>query len=330
VSALQYDGCAPFHDTDLGEAQWDAFVNESDNATIFHTRRFLSYHPEGRFRDNSLVFYKKGEVLALFPAAVLNTAEGESLVSHPGTSYGGFVYRKNLSIKDAFFLVETLCAYCAKQGYAAVQLTLVPIIYQNHLSQYIDFALVKNGFTYTRREVSSVVQLDTPDAQLLDTYRPDARRAVKKARSAGISVRQSDDYHAFYDILTTNLRMRHNVQPTHTLDELQTLAKLFPERIRLWAAFHDDRLIAGVCNFSANPRVVLAFYISHDQAYQQYRPVNLLFYEIMRQSRAEGFAFLDFGIFTVHMKPNWGLGRFKENFGARGIFRDTLVKHFHS
>ena len=28
--------------------------------------------------------------------------------------------------------------------------------------------------------------------------------------------------------------------------------------------------------------------------------------------------------FTVNEKPNMGLGRFKENFGASGIFRDTI------
>jgi hypothetical protein len=46
----------------------------------------------------------------------------------------------------------------------------------------------------------------------------------------------------------------------------------------------------------------------------------------MKRYKDEGFKFLDFGIFTVNMDPNWGLGRFKENFGARGIFRDTFYK----
>ena len=42
------------------------------------------------------------------------------------------------------------------------------------------------------------------------------------------------------------------------------------------------------------------------------------------------FAFAGFGlnvtqgIFTVNEKPNMGLARFKENFGASGIFRDTI------
>jgi len=30
-------------------------------------------------------------------------------------------------------------------------------------------------------------------------------------------------------------------------------------------------------------------------------------------------------LFTVNMDPNWGLGKFKESFGARGILRDTWV-----
>ena len=32
----------------------------------------------------------------------------------------------------------------------------------------------------------------------------------------------------------------------------------------------------------------------------------------------------DFGIFTENGEPNFVLARFKENFGASGIFRDTL------
>ena len=37
-----------------------------------------------------------------------------------------------------------------------------------------------------------------------------------------------------------------------------------------------------------------------------------------------GFLLVMFGIFTVEGVPNMCLGRFKENFGASGIFRDTF------
>ena len=87
-------------------------------------------------------------------------------------------------------------------------------------------------------------------------------------------------------------------------------------------------MIGGVINFIANNNVILAFYISHDENYQEYRPINLLFYEILKDAIKNNFKVLDFGIFTVNEEPNMGLAKFKENFGSSGIFRDTLVLDF--
>ena len=30
---------------------WDNFVKESRNGTIFHTQKFINYHPKDRFED---------------------------------------------------------------------------------------------------------------------------------------------------------------------------------------------------------------------------------------------------------------------------------------
>ena len=34
------------------EHEWDEFINNSINGTFLQSRRFLNYHPEGRFVDN--------------------------------------------------------------------------------------------------------------------------------------------------------------------------------------------------------------------------------------------------------------------------------------
>lgn len=309
----------------ITDEEWDAFVDESDNGTIFHKRRFLAYHPKDRFKDVSFALQKDNKLFALFPAVMIERNGKKILSSHSGASYGGLVYR-DLSVKDAFSAVEILIQTASDMGCSAIQLTLPPIIYQKKYSHYLDFALFRNGFTYLKREISSVVQLDSPDEILLSTFKAESRTAVKKALAQNVEIVETERFSDYYEILKKNLKMRHNVNPTHTLEELLKLKSFFPAKIRLMGAFLEDKLIAGVCNFSANREVVLAFYISHDEDYQNYRPVNLLFYEIMKRYRAEGFRFLDFGIFTVNMEPNWGLGRFKESFGARGIFRDTFYK----
>ncbi|MHC1736937.1 MAG: GNAT family N-acetyltransferase [Ignavibacteriaceae bacterium] len=315
-----------FSDSSLPAEEWDNFVDSSDNGTIFHTQKFLGYHPKGRFSNDSIVIYKSNKPLALLPATVINRNGQRVLSSHGGASYGSFVYKKDLNFQEAHQMVDVLQDYAKQLKADAIQMTPPPIIYQSKYSNYIDFALIRNGFGYSKREISSVVQLDVTKEDLLNTYRAEARTALKKAIKGGVEIAECDKFEEYYEILKKNLKMRHNVNPTHTLEELKKIKSLFPAKVRLWGAFLGEKLIAGVCNFKANEKVVLAFYISHDEDYQEYRAVNLLFYEIMNRSRDEGFKFLDFGIFTVNMEPNWGLGRFKENFGARGIFRDYFYK----
>ena len=303
---------------------WEAFVWSANNGNIFHTRQFLSYHPKDRFRDHSLVFYKEGKRLAQFPAVDLELGGKRILFSHRGASYGGFVCKDTLAIKDAFELVKALLKYAKEQGFDGIDLTPPPQVYLHRPSNYIDFALVQNGFTYRKREISSVIPLDFGVDEILTTFNEGSRRAVRRAWKLGTLVRESDDYPAFYKILEKNLRLRHNVSPTHSLEELQRLKTMFPDRIKLFAAYHEDIMVAGVVMFICNPQVVLAFYISHNEDYQQYRGVNLLFHDIIKWGILEKYNFLDYGIFTVNEDPNWGLARFKESFGAQGVFRDSL------
>lgn len=303
---------------------WDGLVWKANNGTLFHTRRFLSYHPAERFRDHSLIFTKKERPYVLFPAAEKQIDNGRWLVSHPGASFGSFVVPEDLPFADTEQLVAGLITYARRNAFNGIRLTLPPTIYNRRLSNYVDFALVRQGFGYTKREVSSILFLEPDIAANLAKFRPSHRRAVNKARKAGVVVRPTDDYAAFYRILKKNLKIRHGVQPTHTLDELLRLTQLFPDRINLFGAFVGDKMIAGVVNFCATAEVVLAFYISHDEDYQDYRGVNLLFYTIFEWAIAAGYKVFDFGIFTVNEEPNYGLARFKENFGSSGMFRDTL------
>jgi hypothetical protein len=305
-------------------AAWDEFVWSANNGTLFQTRRFLSYHPAGRFTDHSLSYYSGGRRIAVLPAVDFHDGKQRMLLSHRGASYGGFMVRDTLGIRESFDLVEATIAYARSEGFEAIDLTPPPQIYFRRPSNYIDFALVQNGFIYRKREISSVIPLDYPREAILSTFSESSRRAVRRAQKQGVIVRESDDYAAFYDILKNNLRLRHNVHPTHTLDELLRVRDLFPDRVKLFAAYHDERMVAGVVMFICNPRVVLAFYISHNDEYQQYRGVNALFHDIIDWGLAGGYGFLDFGIFTVNEDPNWGLAHFKESFGAQGIFRDSL------
>ncbi|MFQ5633202.1 MAG: GNAT family N-acetyltransferase [bacterium] len=305
--------------------EWDSFVDtQANNGTLFHKRAFLEYHPPDRFVDDSLLFYQKGKLLAVLPAARRHGDDEKILISHPGASFGGFVVRPDLSLKNAISLVQNLKKYANQQHYGGLDLTLPPVVYLKRPSNYLDFALYNAGFRYRKREVSSVIPLDVDEDNVLMLFKPEAQRAVRRAQKLGVEIKLDHDYATFYAILQKNLKLRHNVIPTHSLDELEKLIQWFPDEIQLFAAYVENTMAAGIVLFNANPKTTLAFYISHAESYQKYRAVNFLFYEVFRWCIRNKFSFLDFGIFTVNMAPNWGLARFKESFGAQGVFRDSM------
>src|SRR4030042_160655 len=258
--------------------QWDDFVINSNNGTIFHTLKFLSYHPAQRFKEHHLMVFDRKKLIAVFPAI----EENKTIISHKGASYGGLVVDNSLGIHDICQIQEQITEYFRKNNFNELILTQPPLIYYRMPHQYIDFALMKNGFNYRKRKITAVITLDQEEP--LNSFRDDARRSTKKAIREGVVVKIDDDFNTFYKILEKNLGMRHNVRPTHTLEELLKLRKLFPKEIILFSAYYNNKMLGGIVTFATNPNVVLAFYISHDNQYQEYRPVNILFYEVIKWS----------------------------------------------
>ena len=303
---------------------WDQFVPQANNGTLFHMRSFLDYHPKERFLDHSLIIEKKGKLFSVFPAAEKKSGNKNFLISHPGSTVGSFVVPESLSIADSLCLVDELINYVEGISLEGIRITLPPNLYQRRLSNYMDFSFFKYRFQYVKREVTSILFLEKSIERTVSKFRPSHQRSIRKARDSGVVVRQSNDFESFYGILKKNLKIRHNVEPTHTIKELKKIHTLFPERCNLFAAFIDDEMIAGVVNFVVNEHTVIAFYISHNEKFKEYRAVNFLFYSIFDWAIGLNYKIYDFGIFTVNEEPNMGLGRFKENFGASGIFRDTI------
>ena len=97
-----------FDDKILSHEEWDNFVDDSDNGTMFSKRRFLSYHAKNKFKDKSFYVTKDGKLHSIFTAALIEKDGKKVLSSHPGASYGGFVYKSDLSFKDAHELVDIL------------------------------------------------------------------------------------------------------------------------------------------------------------------------------------------------------------------------------
>lgn len=307
--------------------KWDDFVWNSRNGTLFHTKKFLSYHPEGRFIDESLIFYRKGDIFSVFPAALMEEKGERILYSHPGASYGGLVINNYAGSKHVFDILDELEKYCKQTGFNKITMRITPWMFSKLPSDEITFALWHKNAIIEKKELECVIPLNIRlDEDGLPTILKDnCRRAVLRSKREGVSVRESNDFERYWEILTEDLRERHKAKPTHSVEEIKKLKKLFPDKIRLFASFLDDEMIAGVVIFVCNSRVLQSFYIAQDYKYQKYRPTNVAITDVMKWGQEELYEYLTLGISTEKEGTviNWGLFRFKESFGARGVLREV-------
>lgn len=303
--------------------QWDNFVLNSNNGTMFHLQKFFDYHPEGKFKFNHLIFIEKDEIKAVLPGRLLDGVYESPI----GASYGSIV-TNDIRFEETLKIVDLLIDYGKANGFKEFILTSAPMIYEKFQNQNLDFALLWRGFRYDLHYISSAIKLDT-DRDILDRFQPTIRRNVRKSiKDFGLRVELNEKYEEFYPILIDN-KARHNVKPTHSLEDLYRLKELLPENLKLFMVYKDDKPIGGSLLFIANKSVSLCFYNMLYYEYQHLKPIQRVMYEVVKWSTENGYQYVDIGVSQDTkaenpMTPSMSLIDFKEKFDAKTIMRNTL------
>lgn len=299
-------------------ADWDQFCEAAHNATLLHTRRFLSYHGD-RFADHSLILRDdKGAIVGLFPAAV-SPADDGLIVSHPGLTYGGLIHQAGLYGERLIAALSAVCAHYAEAGFDRLLYKVVPRIYHRVPAEDDLYALFRLDARLVRRDLSATVDL-------AHRGKVSQRRArgCRKARKQGLDIRHDmADLPAYWALLNDVLSDRHDARPVHSLAEMQLLAQRFPNAIRLMTAFDADRMVAGVVLFVTDT-VMHAQYIAASPAGYAVNALDLLFERAIAEADAAGLRYFDFGISNEQAGRvlNQGLYQFKHEFGAGGCVHE--------
>ena len=212
--------------------KWDEFVMQhAMNGTFLHTRRFLNYHPEGRFTDASLLICNGQELCAVIPAAV-QTIDGKRMLrSHPGSTFGGpIIGAEMLRAPKLVELVAAIDEYNQQQGYDGCELKLTSDLFATLPTDCLQYALYHAGYT-DEIEIAACLPVEgKTQEELLAEYSFNKRYDLKKCVKAGLSYRvlhSHEEIAVFYELLCLNLK-KFDAKPVHTLEELES--------------FHDERL----------------------------------------------------------------------------------------
>jgi Acetyltransferase (GNAT) domain len=306
---------------------WDAFIGESRNGTFFHTRTFLSYHPDDRFADASLFFQDNGRILAVLPAAIVEKEGKKTLVSHPGASYGGLVLSKKCGMQQTGEIVDLLTAFAKEKGCSGVtflRLTLPNL--RRWLSDDQEYWLYQKGWKPMRFELSTSYDLRTLTPEtVMESFDPTTRNKIRQAEKENLTLAFSDDFDAFWNLLNKTLDERHGAKPTHSVEEIKKLRSLTGQDVRLLAAFDGTAMIAGLVVITVHEKALYILYTAQDYSRPKLRAIPLLLRELFIAALTEKRAVLDFGISTEDggIKVNESLFLFKESFGGQNVRRET-------
>ena len=293
--------------------EWNQFVAASKNGTFLFDRRYMDYHAD-RFQDHSLLFYLGERLLAVLPAH----QSGDTLCSHNGLTYGGLVMSPRLTVVQTMNLFRELNDYLRTEGFRHVSYKCIPWIYHRLPAEEDLYAL------YHECRARMVARDFATDVFLHGDMRWERvrRRGVSRAQKAGVMVERSNDYAAFWDVLSQNLQTKYGVKPVHTLQEITLLHSRFPENIVLYQAVKDGVVLGGVVLY-ITPQVVHAQYSSATPEGKKLGAIDLLYSRIF--SDYENYSHFDFGRSTENPDGsglNEQLVFQKEGFGGRGLCYD--------
>lgn len=303
-----------YHPTLAGP--WADVLGCAKNAIFQFDRGFIEYHGD-RFVDMSAIAYIDDRPVAIMPAAV--DAQTGKVTSHPGLTFGGPAFVRDLRGDAAIEVVEALLDAFRDWGGTSCLVKLLPATFASYPAAEADYALWRRGFRLVRRDLSSLLPLATGLP-----FNESKRQAVKKARKHGVAV-SSVTLDRFHSLLEAVLLEQHGVKPVHSKAELGLIQGRFPENILIRAASVDDQLLAATLVFNYG-HVWHTQYLASSAEGRGLGALDLVISEVIREAIEAKAAYLSFGTSTEAQgrELNCGLLWQKESYGARALVHDFL------
>lgn len=321
--------------------EYEKFIENSINGTIFHERKFISYHPSDRFNDCSLMIYKGEKLIGIFPAAILEKNNIKILKSHPGTSYGGLVLKDNLPYSHIDEIFDSIELFCRENNIKFIEFRHSPRIFLNNPLDQVEFVLLHRNYIREAEELSTCYNLENikylNEKEYLDYYNNNSKTKVKQNIKKAISynltfkfISDENEINEFYFILENNLK-KYSTKPVHSLDEIKKLFELYPNRIKIPVVEYENKIIGGFLIFNINKNGWHIFYSALDYENLKYKPIHYCLFKLKKHLSELSFKYLNYGISTENSGKyiNHSLLSFKESFNGLGVIRTYWQKELN-
>lgn len=299
-----------YHKTDY--ENWNAFIGQAKNATFLFHRDFMEYHND-RFRDYSLIVLDGEKWVAVLPANVV----GNELFSHQGLTYGGLVYLENIGTESVEIIFDVILVFLKENKIQNFILKLIPDFYQLRASNEINYFLFQKKADLLKRSMNLAIDYSLP-LQISKSKLKHFRRISE----LGICIEETEDCTSFWNqILIPRLQEKYQVNPVHSLKEINQLKSKFPLNIKQINAYFEGEIVAGITLFCSQ-QVVKSQYGATSLKGESIRALDYLFINLIMKYGSE-FSFFDMGIVDDNDSYNKGLLKQKEELGCAVYVQDV-------
>lgn len=297
--------------------QWEAFVRQSGEGTLFHSPRWKTILEEGLGLDLTYYLIRRNEeVVGACPFVERRTMHFRGLTSLPISEFNTIILDESLEDDD----IDTIVSLFSTK-YSFIQLTTCnPAI------------LAKIGYDTSSVEESGTMILDlrenTPERIWNDILMARDRKNIRRFERENFTfhdVRRDEDIDLFYRYYLQHMRhIRGDVLP---VTFFRTLFDSFtPDEMRMVMLMRDHEVAGGeiILSDPLQSTAYFMFLIVNRAFPNRYTPTLYLNWESIVWARDRGYDYLSFG--TQKMDPNNPRFRNKARFGAEYVpVHSTLV-----
>jgi lipid II:glycine glycyltransferase (peptidoglycan interpeptide bridge formation enzyme) len=286
--------------------EWDEIWRNCAYATYFHSREWAeiwNIYSKGKYcPEPRLILFSDG-LRAIIPFSCCGKRWGgliKEYISSPTEAYGGWISSDNLSLEHAKLLMEFIMG-----KYRNLLWRLNPF----------DDNINNIGIQHTDK-ITLAVKLSDGLAAVIKRFDRTNTVAIRKAQEYGVTIRVASTiqewqeyFKAYQDSLTRwGSRIEKEFKYDWTLFE--NMYNRHSPNIRLWLAIFENKIISGALCLYAKKHVAY-WHQASLRDYFIYRPVNLLNYEMIKDSYQNNYTWFDF-LPSGELK---GVIRFKKLFG---------------
>lgn len=249
-----------------------------------------------------MIWNDRNELIAILPGM----ASHDIFFSHKGISFGGFAFHPKVKSAQMETIFGQTARYLKYNGLEKCWYRPQPSWYHPTADGYF---LFKAGARIADANLSYVIDMTVPL-----NFNSNRKRNLKKVQP--LLINDSSKIESFYEMLTNELSEKYNAKPVHTLEELKTLMRYFPDNIKLFSAQFGSNEVGHILVFLFNHVIKCQYIISNPLGNQLEAITQLISFLFQKYNKSH--VYLDLGTASTSTGDlNDDLVRFKESVGGK-------------